>query len=680
LRLKQLMAGLKKFKGPKGKKGPVSLAMLKLIRQLLGERNCPDAIVLWAAIITAFHLFARSAEYLAKLSGGKFDLESVFLLASLVFYFAGNIISFAEALNADGSLHANQAQVTFGKTKNGGGEVRTLNALDHPLCPVHALALMVTVVPVKRVAPDEKGRVPLFGWGTGSTQASDGATYRDVQMILKQVATALGTDPSTIATHSIRRGAATLYLMSGKWSYDECRLWGRWRSEAVREYVQVWDTMSAEASLAVVNNVNSATLRVSVDLPSRDSQSREAERRWQETVQEATRLHRPVRVLGVNSAQAWGLSTTQVVNAWGHSDQVPPPSAHGWGGVEATPNPASGYMWGDHETPWQYSLLHACPSYSITPAALLEVATVNGSEVREDAIDSPDSQQTHQPIRRLGGTPSDFLRSSLQTRSLSMQLIAAAPRRRKQVSLKAKVGCFLTLIERLDCSSALQVWRKQMQTEREQQIEEARSIAAHMRMCVNALKIRAEGPEIWERSTVNGDYLPSYDILPQPTFTTSGHKRDYECLSLPTEEETSPEELQFITACRAQRYTPCLHAGPEAHLAKRPVNSLLWAKVDELTEGDSSKKSKVPRDFMCVDVEEEWEKGAYHSRGKPKNYLGVTVINYKEVMPMEVEEEEDEELLIPPWMLEPLLLDTTTGNFTEDALATWPIPADAELQ
>jgi hypothetical protein len=115
-------------------------------------------------------------------------------------------------------------------------------------------------------------------------------------------------------------------------------------------------------------------------------------------------------------------------------------------------------------------------------------------------------------------------------------------------------------------------------------------------------------------------------------------------------------------------------------LAKRPVNSLLWAKVDELTEGDSSKKSKVPRDFMCVDVEEEWEKGAYHSRGKPKNYLGVTVINYKEVMPMEVEEEEDEELLIPPWMLEPLLLDTTTGNFTEDALATWPIPADAELQ
>ena len=165
--------------------------MLKLIRQLLGDRNCPDAIVLWAAIITAFHLFARSAEHLAKLSGGKFDLESVCLLAGLVFYFAGNVISFAEALNPDSSLHASQVQVTFGKTKNGGGEVRTLNALDYPLCPVHALALMVTVVLVKKVVPDERGRVPLFGWGTGSTQASDGATYRDdiVQTMLKQVAT-----------------------------------------------------------------------------------------------------------------------------------------------------------------------------------------------------------------------------------------------------------------------------------------------------------------------------------------------------------------------------------------------------------------------------------------------------------------------------------------------------------
>ena len=90
-------------------------------------------------------------------------------------------------------------------------------------------------------------------------------------MLLKQAATAVGTDPSTIATHSIRRGAASMYLMSGKMTYDFCKLWGRWKSEAVREYVQVWDTMTSEVLLAVVSKVNSGTLRVSVDLPSRDS-------------------------------------------------------------------------------------------------------------------------------------------------------------------------------------------------------------------------------------------------------------------------------------------------------------------------------------------------------------------------------------------------------------------------
>ena len=143
-----------------------------------------------------------------------------------------------------------------------------------------------------------------------------------------------------------------------------------------------------------------------------------------------------------------------------------------------------------------------------------------------------------------------------------MQLLAASPKRRKQVSRKAQVGCFLRLMRRLAWPSALQAWREQMQTERKQQIEKARSIAAHMRMCINALKLRAEGPEIWGRSTVNGDYLPSYDIFPKPTFITSGHKRDYDCLRLPTEEEMSPEDLPFITAGRAQRYTPYLHTSP----------------------------------------------------------------------------------------------------------------------
>ena len=65
-----------------------------------------------------------------------------------------------------------------------------------------------------------------------------------------------------------------------------------------------------------------------------------------------------------------------------------------------------------------------------------------------------------------------------------MQLMAASPKcRRKQVSWRAQVGCYLKLVKRLACYIALQAWEEQMRTEHEQQIKKARSIAAHMRMC-----------------------------------------------------------------------------------------------------------------------------------------------------------------------------------------------------
>ena len=55
LRLKQLMAGLKKVRGPAAKKGPLTIAMLKLIQQLLESQPCTGNILIWASLIVAFH-------------------------------------------------------------------------------------------------------------------------------------------------------------------------------------------------------------------------------------------------------------------------------------------------------------------------------------------------------------------------------------------------------------------------------------------------------------------------------------------------------------------------------------------------------------------------------------------------------------------------------------------------
>ena len=72
--------------------------------------------------------------------------------------------------------------------------------------------------------------------------------------------------------------------------------------------------------------------------------------------------------------------------------------------------------------------------------------------------------------------------------------------------------------------------------------------------------------------------------------------------------------------------------------------------------------------------------GSWRQKGKSKSDLIATVLNYPEAMPTVAEEDEAGELLIPPWMLEPILLVTTTGNFTEEALAAWPLPLGAKLQ
>ena len=67
--------------------------------------------------------------------------------------------------------------------------------------------------------------------------------------------------------------------------------------------------MAQEVSLAVVNNVNSTALRPSVDLPSRDSQRRDAEQLWQATVQAVSRSAQVDRPSSHSNHQSLGSSS-----------------------------------------------------------------------------------------------------------------------------------------------------------------------------------------------------------------------------------------------------------------------------------------------------------------------------------------------------------------------------------
>ena len=227
-------------------------------------------MVMWAAVISAFHLFLRSCEYCAK--GEDFDMDRVFKRCSVAFYKDGKRI-YSNFMEAD------QVRVTFAKTKAGGGETRVLHALNHVLCPVRALAVMFERIP--SVSKD----AALYSWAPTSLRKSPGVTYADVAMLLKQAAVALGVDPLKIGTHSLRRGGATAYLMAGA-AYSDVRMYGRWRSDCVREYVECYDDMLLSAGQKVVSGQVRRDLFIKQDMPERVVLRQKAAREWQKIQQQ----------------------------------------------------------------------------------------------------------------------------------------------------------------------------------------------------------------------------------------------------------------------------------------------------------------------------------------------------------------------------------------------------------
>ena len=264
LRLGQLLRALKKFRGPSGKKMPVTRPMLMYIRAVLAEDWSEDDVVLWAAVITAFHLFARSVEYCAK---GTFDMDKVLRRASVAF-FKGNVQIYTDLHTAD------FVRVTFPpKTKAGGNETRVLWAMHHELCPVQALATMFQRV------PSIKSDAPLFSWSPKSKKRSVGVTYTDVSVLLKKAAVGLGVNPAKVGTHSLRRGGATEYMRAGA-AYSEVKFFGRWKSDCAEEYIEVYDSMLKSAAFRVVAGEYNPELQIKQVMPERLVLKERAQREW----------------------------------------------------------------------------------------------------------------------------------------------------------------------------------------------------------------------------------------------------------------------------------------------------------------------------------------------------------------------------------------------------------------
>ena len=249
-RLWQFMAALKKVKPPAESKHPVTVAMLKTIKGML-DLSVLEGKLTWAAVCTGFHFMMRSAEYLAKESGGRFDLDRVLRVQDVTFYIKGKRTS--------NLLAADEVRVVFGKQKaSRGGETRCMFKCDSDLCVVRALAQFLTH---SRHVDRNK---PLFAWPKGVARPGCGLRYCDMLALLKLAAKRCGRDVTKYGTHSLRRGGACAYLAGGS-TVEQVTYHGRWapNSTAVHSYVEdgAGRLLASHQARVLQGGVNTAVLQ-----------------------------------------------------------------------------------------------------------------------------------------------------------------------------------------------------------------------------------------------------------------------------------------------------------------------------------------------------------------------------------------------------------------------------------
>ena len=226
-RLWQFMSSLKKIKPPGESKHPVTVAMLRVIRDML-DLTTLEGKLTWAAVCAGFHFMMRSAEYLATLTGGRFDLDRVLRVGDVTFFRNGRRTT--DLLRADEV----RLVLNFGKQKaSRGGETRSIFACESDLCVVRALAHLLM-----HVSCVDKHK-PLFAWPSTVNRPGCGLRYCDMLALLKLAAKKCGRDVSQFGTHSLRRGGGCAYLASGS-TLQQVTYHGRWApdSKAVHAYVE----------------------------------------------------------------------------------------------------------------------------------------------------------------------------------------------------------------------------------------------------------------------------------------------------------------------------------------------------------------------------------------------------------------------------------------------------------
>jgi hypothetical protein len=208
-----------------------------------------NGCVINGATKSGFWWLMRSIEYLAD-DEGHFDPDRSLTWADMILRCRGEIIP----LHRIAAAEADEATFTL---YSGKGSLHTCTRTVHRnaennTCPIVALGLIYKAYVKHFGKPPEKNSSPF-------TLTSGGVlTRQKCADILKATAVACGVPGSRIATHSLRRGGASCYMLSiaagSNITEEDIQRFGRWTSDGYKKYITSHANMmrSGDANPALI--------------------------------------------------------------------------------------------------------------------------------------------------------------------------------------------------------------------------------------------------------------------------------------------------------------------------------------------------------------------------------------------------------------------------------------------
>ena len=231
-RVGSAIKALKRLRGDSTGKLPATPQLLRHIKRCLDFRK-PRHAVIWCAVTFGFFLMMRCSEYLAE--GKVFDPVRALTTDKVLPQAGGQPIEAGDFERADALTILFELSKT---DQNRIGCTRTVFATGDDLCPVEAYKQL------RRVrGSDWNAREAVMMDKTGWIMNRD-----FMASLLKVAGVDCGVPDSEVATHSLRIGGATAMYATQKYSDDEIRRFGRWKSDCWRRYV--YSAREAVAGLA----------------------------------------------------------------------------------------------------------------------------------------------------------------------------------------------------------------------------------------------------------------------------------------------------------------------------------------------------------------------------------------------------------------------------------------------